>query len=50
MLQETGDGSGSHDSDDHPPLYPSGEGCVCLAGVLGGFSGFKPVIGLEAFA
>ena len=39
-----------HDSDDHPPLYPSGEGCACLAGVLGELSGSKPVIGLEPFS
>ncbi len=43
-------GPASHDSDDHSPLYPSGEACACPAGVLGEFQGFKPVIGLKAFA
>ncbi len=39
-----------HDSDDHPTLYPSEEGCVCMTGVLGGFPVFKPIIGLEPFS
>ncbi len=42
-------GFASHDSDDHPTLYPSWEGCACLAGVLGESPGFKPIINLEPF-
>ncbi len=43
-------GPASYDSDDHPPLPPSGEGCACLADVLDEFQGFKPIIGLEPFS
>ena len=43
-------GPASHDSDDHPTLYPSGEACACPACVLGESPGFKPIIYLEPFS